>query len=50
MDLILASARDVRQGDDAVSALAAGLTDGSLPRADFTAAVDRISSLRSQLQ
>jgi beta-N-acetylhexosaminidase len=49
MDLILASARDVQQGDDTVNALAAGLTDGSLPRADFTAAVDRISSLRGQL-
>ncbi|WP_091611605.1 glycoside hydrolase family 3 N-terminal domain-containing protein [Amycolatopsis saalfeldensis] len=49
MDLILASARDVQQGDDAVAALAAGLTDGSLPRADFTAAVYRISSLRGQL-
>ncbi|MDT8911643.1 glycoside hydrolase family 3 N-terminal domain-containing protein [Amycolatopsis sp. PS_44_ISF1] len=49
MDLILASARDVQQGDDAADSLAAGLTGGSLPRADFTAAVDRISSLRSHL-
>ncbi|GAA3573107.1 beta-N-acetylhexosaminidase [Amycolatopsis ultiminotia] len=49
MDLILASARDTTQGDDAVSALAAGLSDGSLPGESFTAAVDRVSALRDGL-
>ncbi|WP_406637851.1 glycoside hydrolase family 3 N-terminal domain-containing protein [Amycolatopsis sp. WGS_07] len=50
MDLILASARDVGQGDDAASALAAGLSDGSLPSGEFTAAVDRVSALRDGLK
>ncbi|MEV6638514.1 glycoside hydrolase family 3 N-terminal domain-containing protein [Amycolatopsis sp. NPDC051371] len=49
MDLILASARDVAQGDSAADALATALDDGTLPAADFTAAVDRVSDLRSQL-
>lgn len=50
MDLILASARDVAQGEDAVSALAAGLSGGSLPSAGFRAAVGRISALRDGLR
>ncbi|MBB4688674.1 glycoside hydrolase family 3 N-terminal domain-containing protein [Amycolatopsis jiangsuensis] len=50
MDLILASARDVTQGDEAVSALATGLSDGSLPDRDFAAAVDRTCALRDGLQ
>jgi beta-N-acetylhexosaminidase len=49
MDLILASARDVAQGDAAADALAAALGNGTLPGADFTAATDRISDLRSRL-
>jgi beta-N-acetylhexosaminidase len=49
MDLILASARDVAQGDSAADALATALDNGTLPAADFTAAVDRVSDLRSQL-
>ncbi|WP_370934416.1 glycoside hydrolase family 3 N-terminal domain-containing protein [Amycolatopsis sp. cg13] len=46
MDLILASARDVSQGDDAASSLAAGLSDGTLPSGEFSAAVERVSALR----
>ncbi|MET9267421.1 glycoside hydrolase family 3 N-terminal domain-containing protein [Amycolatopsis sp. NPDC004079] len=46
MDLILASARDVSQGDEAASSLAAGLSDGTLPSGEFSAAVDRVSALR----
>ena len=46
MDLILASARDVGQGDDAVNALAGGLSNGTLPSGDFDAAVARVSALR----
>ncbi|WP_326950648.1 beta-N-acetylhexosaminidase [Amycolatopsis sp. NBC_01307] len=48
-DLILASARDVAQGDSAADALAGALGNGTLPSADFTASVDRISALRSRL-
>ncbi|WP_020665111.1 glycoside hydrolase family 3 N-terminal domain-containing protein [Amycolatopsis benzoatilytica] len=50
MDLILASARDVGQGDDAAAALAAGWSDGSLPGADFEAAVGRVAALRDALK
>ncbi|MEC3977340.1 glycoside hydrolase family 3 N-terminal domain-containing protein [Amycolatopsis sp. H20-H5] len=49
MDLILASARDVAQGDDVVSGLAAALGNGTLPQAAFTASADRVSALRSSL-
>jgi beta-N-acetylhexosaminidase len=49
MDLLLASARDVSEGQDAVSGLASALGDGTLGQADFTAAVNRVSALRTGL-
>jgi beta-N-acetylhexosaminidase len=49
LDLVLASARDVAQGDSAADALATGLSNGTLSGADFTAAVARVRDLRSQL-
>jgi len=49
MDLILCSARDVAQGEAATSALASALTGGQLDRATFTAAVDRVTTLRAGL-
>jgi beta-N-acetylhexosaminidase len=49
MDLILASARDESQGEDAVDALAAAYNNGTLNKADFTAAVNRVTALRSTL-
>lgn len=48
-DLILCSARDASQGAAAVTALASALQSGQLPRPAFTAAVNRISALRSGL-
>ncbi|HWD03960.1 MAG TPA: glycoside hydrolase family 3 N-terminal domain-containing protein [Amycolatopsis sp.] len=47
-DLILASARDVGQGDAAADALAAAYGKGELP--GFTASLDRISALRKGLR
>ncbi|MBD0691581.1 glycoside hydrolase family 3 N-terminal domain-containing protein [Streptomyces sp. CBMA123] len=49
MDLILCSARDPRQGEDATTALAAALDSGDLDRAAFAAAVDRVDALRESL-
>ncbi|MCP2308071.1 glycoside hydrolase family 3 N-terminal domain-containing protein [Kitasatospora paracochleata] len=49
VDLLLCSARDVAQGDAAAAALAAGLRDGSLDRAQFDAAVARVDALRGGL-
>ncbi|TDQ01373.1 glycoside hydrolase family 3 N-terminal domain-containing protein [Labedaea rhizosphaerae] len=49
MDLILASARDVSQGEAAVNALAAAYDNGTLNQAEFTASVNRITALRSTL-
>jgi beta-N-acetylhexosaminidase len=49
MDLILCSARDVSQSETATTALAGALTSGHLGRAAFTAAVDRITTLRAGL-
>lgn len=49
MDLILCSARDPGQGDDAAAALAAAYQSGQLDPADFTAAADRVTSLRTSL-
>jgi beta-N-acetylhexosaminidase len=49
MDLLLASARDVSEGQDVVSGLASALGDGTLGQADFTAAVNRVSALRAEL-
>ncbi|MFF3393459.1 glycoside hydrolase family 3 N-terminal domain-containing protein [Streptomyces sp. NPDC002669] len=49
MDLILCSARDVDQGDEAVTALSGALADGTLDGAAFDAAAGRVNSLRGSL-
>ncbi|GHH82339.1 hypothetical protein GCM10018793_41920 [Streptomyces sulfonofaciens] len=49
MDLLLCSARDVAQGEGAVTALAAALQDGTLDAAAFQAAVQRVTALRDGL-
>ncbi|WP_405163852.1 beta-N-acetylhexosaminidase [Nocardia sp. NBC_01499] len=49
MDLILCSARDIGQGSDATTALAEAYTSGQLDPAAFTAAVDRVTALRTGL-
>ncbi|WP_316525842.1 glycoside hydrolase family 3 N-terminal domain-containing protein [Kitasatospora brasiliensis] len=49
MDLLLCSARDPQQGEDATEALAAALDDGRLDRHAFTAAVARVDALRTSL-
>jgi beta-N-acetylhexosaminidase len=49
MDLLLASAQDVSEGQDVVSGLASALGDGTLGQADFTAAANRVSALRAGL-
>lgn len=49
MDLILASGHDPAQGDAAANALAAAYRSGGLGQADFTAAADRVTTLRSSL-
>ncbi|GHF72860.1 hypothetical protein GCM10018790_58440 [Kitasatospora xanthocidica] len=49
MDLLLCSARDPRQAEDATEALAAALDSGRLDRAAFTAAVARVDALRADL-
>lgn len=48
-DLILASARNVNQGDQAADALAAALTDGTLGSGAFGQALARINALRASL-
>jgi beta-N-acetylhexosaminidase len=48
-DLILASARNVSQGESVRNALAAALQKGELSRGDFTASVERIGQLRAGL-
>lgn len=48
-DLILASARDVTQGDAAAEALASALTDGTLDSDAFGAALARVNTLRAGL-
>lgn len=50
MDLLLASARDVNQGDEVVTGLAGALDSGELDDAAFTAATDRIAALRNSLR
>jgi beta-N-acetylhexosaminidase len=50
MDLILCSARDVSQGENAAAGLAAALTGGQLDAAGFQAALDRVNALRSGLR
>ncbi|MEV4560125.1 glycoside hydrolase family 3 N-terminal domain-containing protein [Kitasatospora sp. NPDC049285] len=49
-DLLLCSARDVAQGDQAAAALATALSAGRLNRDAFTASVDRITALRGTLK
>ncbi|MER7578562.1 glycoside hydrolase family 3 N-terminal domain-containing protein [Kitasatospora sp. NPDC097691] len=49
MDLMLCSARDPQQAEDATGALAAALDDGRLDRHAFTAAVSRVDALRDAL-
>jgi beta-N-acetylhexosaminidase len=49
MDLILCSGQDLDEGEQARLALQEGLGNGTLNRAAFTAAVQRIVSLRSSL-
>ncbi|MFF7988906.1 glycoside hydrolase family 3 N-terminal domain-containing protein [Kitasatospora xanthocidica] len=49
MDLLLCSARDPQQAEDAAEALSAALDSGRLDRAAFTAAVARVDALRADL-
>jgi beta-N-acetylhexosaminidase len=49
MDLILCSARDVSQGEAAISGLASALGTGKLSQASFQASLDRITALRQSL-
>lgn len=49
MDLILCSARDVGQGQSVTAALTAALDSGQLDSSDFSAAVERVNTLRSGL-
>ena len=49
MDLLLCSARDVSQGEDATSALALAYGSGQLEPTPFNAAVTRVQALRSSL-
>lgn len=48
-DLILASARDVNQGDQAATALANALAEGTLDSGAFGAALTRVNALRASL-
>jgi beta-N-acetylhexosaminidase len=50
MDLILASARDVSQGQSVVNGLAAALETGDLGRSEFNAAAGRVNALRYSLR
>lgn len=49
-DLVLASARDVTQGDAAADALAGALADGTLDSGAFGAALARVDALRATLR
>ncbi|MCX4744534.1 beta-N-acetylhexosaminidase [Kitasatospora sp. NBC_01287] len=49
MDLLLCSAQDPDQGQDATTALADALTTGRLDRTGFAAAVARVNALRAGL-
>lgn len=49
VDLILASARNVSQGDQAATALANALANGTLDSAEFEASLTRIHTLRAGL-
>lgn len=49
MDLLLCSARDTTQGDDAVNALTGAVQSGQLDQGDFTAAANRVTALRGSM-
>jgi len=49
MDLILASARDVNQGEEVANALATALADGTLNAGAFGEALARVNALRASL-
>ena len=49
MDLMLASARTITQGDDVVNSLSTPLTNGTLNSTEFNAAVARVDALRDGL-
>jgi beta-N-acetylhexosaminidase len=49
MDLILCAARDVAQGREVTAGLASALDSGQLNPADFAAALQRVTSLRTAL-
>jgi beta-N-acetylhexosaminidase len=49
MDIVLCSARDVSQGQDAVDALAAAVADGQLARGEAIHALQRVLALRGRL-
>ncbi|WP_030234646.1 glycoside hydrolase family 3 N-terminal domain-containing protein [Streptomyces sp. NRRL S-350] len=49
MDLLLCSARDPQQAEDATQALAAALDSGRLDRHAFTTAVARVDALRASI-
>lgn len=49
MDLLLCSARDPQQGEDAAAAVAAALDSGRLDRGAFDASLARITALRAAL-
>jgi beta-N-acetylhexosaminidase len=49
MDLILCAAQDVSQSETATAALAGALTSGQISPATFSAAVGRVTALRTSL-
>lgn len=49
MDIILASARNVSQGEAIVDALVEGVKSGSLPRSSFSEGTERIVAVRKKL-
>ncbi|KAJ5355163.1 secreted glycosyl hydrolase [Penicillium cataractarum] len=49
MDIILASARNVTQGEAVFDALVSALQNGSLPKDSFSEATDRILALRKKI-
>jgi beta-N-acetylhexosaminidase len=49
MDLLLCSAQDVSEGEQAAASLAQGYSDGQLAKPAFTAALERIVALRASL-
>jgi beta-N-acetylhexosaminidase len=49
MDIVLCSARDINQGQDAVNALQAAVADGQLDRGEAIHALQRVLALRGRL-